>query len=261
MNPIIIVGAGLIALIAWLSRSGSAKNNKSSVAIDTPLPTDPLKKPIIVTSPPSPGVPKDVQKEVDRIKNKTTSGAKSPYKAPSSERTAIAKSRTSLASKPFGPPKPTVPSLATDEAVIVKKPENGTIVTYKVTPSDESTGQQKQAARAEVVKVDVVPMQGTPPIALLNHSMLPRPTGTAVKLTRVTTSPLAITYARSAFHAIVDFVEKEPNKPAEVAAFAAEKYHRAANLAQTPGSLSKVITLIKEGNALSDKAIKERKSA
>lgn len=276
MPPFIPIVGGILLLAYLFGKGGSTR--KSAVSVDTPLPSDPLKKPIVVTSPPSPGVPPDVQKEVDKLLRKPTvkpaskpasKSSSIPNQTPSREpgdttkyqdwvvpndAGRLATSNVSPRKTPgVSPPPPEVLEMVPGGATI-KKAVDGVVTTYKV----ENT---PDGAKVEKVKDLVVPMEGQPPINLLRHELVPRPTAKALKLTKVTNSKLASDYAKQAFHAIVDFVEKDPSKPAEVAAFAAEQYFNAVNLAANPSMYSKAMDAIRKGNALSDKAVKERKSA
>ncbi len=250
MPPFIPIVGGVL-LLAWLF-SSKGKASAKSVSVETPLPTDPLKKPILVTSPPSPGVPPDVQKEVDKLlKKKPTAPAKPKPKT--SGHTQVPINRPREEARADTKALENIPG-ATATVAVIKKAADGVVSTYKVETTPEG-------AKVEKVKDQVVPMEGQPPIQLLRHELVPRPTSKAPKLAKVTNAKLASDYAKQAFHAIVDFVEKEPSKPAEVAAFAAEQYFNAVNLAANPATYSKAMDAIRKGNALSDKAVKERKSA
>lgn len=254
MPPFIPIVGGVL-LLAWLF-SSKGKASAKSVSVETSLPADPLKKPILVSSPPSPGVPPDVQKEVDKLLNKKkTSASPSPAKPKpkTSGHTQIPINRPREEARTDTKALENIPG-ATATVAVIKKAADGVVSTYKVETTPEG-------AKVEKVKDQVVPMEGQPPIQLLRHELVPRPASKAPKLAKVTNAKLASDYAKQAFHAIVDFVEKEPSKPAEVAAFAAEQYFNAVNLAANPATYSKAMDAIRKGNALSDKAVKERKSA
>ncbi|MFA6159383.1 MAG: hypothetical protein WC763_07195 [Candidatus Paceibacterota bacterium] len=239
MPPIILVLGG-VALVGYLLSLGSRSASASSRPPSQPLPPDPLERPIIVATPPTPGVAPDVKKAIDKALARKPAATK-PAPKPEYD-----------ADNP--PPRLDKPAPRQDAAA-------SSTLAYTEKRELPMTGPSVTTSSPSKVPDAVVPSEGTPPINLLNHDILPRPSGKALKLSSITTSPSAYTYALNAFHAIVDFADKMPSAPSEVASFAAQKYMDAASLAKQGGQLSKALAALRAGNALSDKAIKERKGA
>ncbi len=258
MFPLVLIFGGIAAL-AYFSRGSSSSKGAPPLSPSLPLPEDPLKKPIVVTSPPTPGVAPDVQKEVEKILSKKPKVKPSAPKAKVSPlpenipgATAI---NTTLKENLEAPSVPPAPSYIPGADALNKE-------IAKITESDKALPLSPDASLA--VKEIAKNMQESTVEErknILNHALLPRPSSPAVKLAKVQTLPQALNYARSAFHAIVDFAEKGgPNSSKDLAAMAAMSYYKGSTAAQG-NDLKLAMESIKTGNALSDRAVKERSGA
>lgn len=259
MPPFIPI-AGIVILFGWLlSRSGSKKKYSSPEEDNFSLPADPLKQPIKVVSPPSSKTPADVQKEVDKILKKKAAGGSTKPSIPMQTPPSDGKTTYQDWADPNDAGR-----LATGTPTSSTKTREvpDSILTYVQVPGGEKDIRVPNSPIVTVVKPDVpvVPLEGRPPIELLNHSLLPRPTGPVVKIARVSNVRQARDYALKGFHAAVDFSLAAPGKPVELVAYAAENYFQAANAAQA-NALSESKEAIKKANAIMDRAVKERSGA